>query len=222
MTVNKLERFAQIANYSHVLEYTEYQKKGAEKPAGRWNEEVFGNDKPITLELGCGTGAYTLELARRNPDCNYIGIDIKGARLWKGAKKAKAEELQNVRFLRIFIDHLDEYFAQDEVSEIWITFSDPYPRAGDRNKRLTAPKFLSQYKNVLEPRHPVHFKTDHSSFFEYTCRSVEKADANIIDRVDDIYTRRSEDPLLTIKTDYEKKHLQQGKIISYLKFIFKN
>ncbi len=222
MTVNKLERFAQIAGYNHVLEYTDYQQKGAEKPAGRWNEEVFGNNHPITLELGCGTGAYTLELARRYPKRNYIGIDIKGARLWKGAKRAKTEGLKNVRFMRIFIDHLDEYFAKNEVDDIWITFSDPYPRAGDRNKRLTAGKFLSQYQQVLKPEHPVHFKTDDTPFFKYTCRSVKRNDGQIIEKVDNIYSERPEDELLTIKTDYEKRHLEQGKTISYLKFSFKN
>lgn len=217
MTVNKRERFAQVADFDHVLEYTDFQQPGSKKPNGRW-DDIFGNDHPIILELGCGTGAYTMELARRNPDKNYIGIDIKGARMWKGAKKAIAEGLANIRFLRIFIDHIDEYFAEDEVDEIWITFSDPYSRAGDRQKRLTAPKFLELYRYILKPQHPIHFKTDDSAFFRYSCRSVIKNGGSIIEKVEDIYAQRPDDELLTIRTDYEKKHLKKGKSISYFKF----
>lgn len=217
MTVNKLERFAQIADFDHVLEYTDFQQSDKEKPNGRWSD-IFGNANPLTLELGCGTGAYTLGLARRNPKRNYVGVDIKGARMWKGAKIAIGEGLDNIRFLRIFIDHVDEYFDEDEVDEIWITFSDPYSRAGDRNRRLTAPRFLKMYRYILKPEHPIHFKTDDSAFFKYSCRSVKKSGGRIIKKVEDIYAQRPKDELLTIKTDYEKKHLKKGKSISYFKF----
>lgn len=219
MTVNKLERFAQIADFDHVLEYTDFQNPAETKPKGRWNE-IFGNRHPIILELGCGTGAYALELARRHPEKNYIGVDIKGARMWKGAKKAMAEDLSNIRFLRIFIDHIDEYFAENEVDEIWITFADPYSRAGDRNKRLTAPQFLTMYRSILKPQQPIHFKTDDTSFYKYSYRSVKRSGATVHEKVDDIYEQRPEDELLTIQTDYEKKHLQKGRTISYLQFSF--
>lgn len=218
MTINKLERFEDIADFSHVLEYTDYQNRKKEKPAGKWKSGIFGNTQPITLELACGTGAYTLELARRHPNRNYIGIDIKGARIWKGAKKAKEENLGNVRFMRMFIDHLDEYFARDEVDEIWITFADPFPRAGDRSKRLTSPKFLKQYEYILQPGGGVHFKTDDTPFFNYTCRSVEKFGGSVIKKVGDIYTEKPDNELLTIQTEYEKRHLRNRKIIGYCKF----
>ena len=220
MTVNKLERFEEIAAFDHVLEYTDFQKKGIKKPKGRWGEQVFGNENPITLELACGTGAYTLELARRYPDRNYIGIDIKGARIWKGAKKALSEDLSNVRFIRMFIDHLDEYFAEGEVDQIWITFADPYPRAGDRSKRLTSPKFLKQYKHVLQLDGVVHFKTDNTSFFNYSCRSVRRFGGTVLERIENIYDTDLDNPLLSIQTLYEKRHLKNNKHISYGRFIF--
>lgn len=218
MPVNKLQRFEEIASFDHVLEYTDFQDNDRPKPKGQWHATVFGNEQPITLELACGTGAYTVELARRNPGRNYVGIDIKGARLWKGAKQAHDGELSNVRFLRIFIDHLDEYFAPGEVDEIWITFPDPYPRAGDRNKRLSAPKFLEMYRNVLSPGGMVHFKTDNTPLFEYTCRRVIGQGGTLQQRVDDVYRDRPDDPLLTIQTRFEKKHLQKGRTIAYCRF----
>jgi tRNA (guanine-N7-)-methyltransferase len=218
MTVNKLERFEDIAEFNHVLEHTDYQENDRPKPQGRWNTDIFGNSNPITLELACGKGDYTLELARRNPDRNYVGIDIKGARIWKGAKQALAEDLENVRFMRMFIDHLDEYFGAEEVDEIWITFADPYSTAGDRSKRLTAPKFLQMYKKIVRPGGLIHFKTDDTPFFKYTCRRVSEAGGSIIKKVDDIYSQEPDNETLTIKTAFEKKHLQKEKTISYCAF----
>ena len=220
MTVNKLQRFAEVASFDHVIEYTDFQKSGKPKPAGRWHSEIFGNDHPITLELACGTGAYTVELARRNPKRNYVGLDIKGSRLWKGAKIAKQEKLENVRFVRMFIDHLDEYFAPDEVDEIWITFADPYSRAGDRNNRLSHPKFLKLYKSILKKGQLVHFKTDDRAFFQYTQRSVQRFGGSIVKSVDDIYETHGDDQRLTIQTHFEKKHLKKGRSISYCSFRF--
>jgi len=217
MTVNKLERFAENAELEHVLEYTDYQDNQIAKPKGRW-DQIFGNENPVIIELACGTGTYTLELAARFPKNNFIGIDIKGARLWKGAKNAEAENLENVRFLRIFIDHINEYFDRNEVDEIWITFADPYPKSSDQNKRLTSPKFLKMYEKILSPKGPIHFKTDDSDFFDYTCESVEKFGGTIKKRVDKIHKDGPDDELLTIKTVYEKKHLQRGKTISYCRF----
>lgn len=215
MTVNKLQRFAEVADFDHVIEHTD-----SSKPQGRWQRDIFGNDQPITLELACGTGAYTLELARRNPDRNYIGIDIKGARIWKGAKKAKAEDLDNVRFARIYIDHLNEYFAEDEVDEIWITFADPFPRSGDRNNRLTHPKFLILYKQVLRSGGKIHFKTDDPNFFDYTRQSVAGFGGSVVLTIEDIYKHELEDEQITIQTDFERKHLANGRTIHYCKFVF--
>ncbi len=219
MTVNKRERFDEIAEFNHVLEYTDYQDNDRLKPRSKWNDEIFGNSNPVTLELGCGRGEYTLELARRNPERNYVGIDIKGARIWKGARQALAEDLENVRFMRVYIDHLDEYFGAEEVDEIWITFADPYSRAGERNKRLTSPKFLQMYKQIVRPGGLIHFKTDDTPFLEYTCRRVPEAGGSIIKKVNDVYREDPDNELLTIQTTYEKKHLQCGKTISYCAFM---
>ncbi|MFH5833450.1 tRNA (guanosine(46)-N7)-methyltransferase TrmB [Halalkalibaculum sp. DA3122] len=217
MGKNKLERFAEIAEFEHVMELTDFQEADKKKPKGRWSEDIFENDHPITLELACGKGEYTLELARRNPGKNYIGIDIKGARIWKGAKRALERELSNVRFLRIYIDHLDEYFAPGEVEEIWITFPDPYPKWSDRNKRLTAPKFLAIYQKVLKEDGLIHFKTDSDALWDFS-KNVIRQECRLVDLVEDVYQERADDPLLTTQTYYEKKHLENGKTIKYMKF----
>lgn len=218
MGKNKLERFAEIAEFENVFELTDYQDDENPKPKGRWHDRIFNNDHPIVLELACGKGEYAVELAGRNPDKNYIGIDIKGARIWKGARRAQERELDNIRFLRIYIDHLDEYFDEDEVDEIWITFPDPYPKWSDRNKRLTSPKFLSIFQKVLKKDGPIHFKTDSDSLFNFTREVLLEQGARILDLVEEVHGERPDDFLLAIKTYYEQKHIEEGKTIKYLKF----
>lgn len=218
MAKNKLERFAEIDRFENVTELTDFQDGQQDKPNGRWGSRIFQNEHPIILELACGKGHYTLELARRHPQRNFIGVDIKGARIWKGAKRAREEGLKNVHFLRIYIDHLDEYFARGEVSEIWITFPDPYPRGSDSSKRLSSSKFLSIYQSVLKPGGPIHFKTDDKDLFSFTRHSVQRYGCRVQELVRDIYADRGDDPLLTIQTDFEKRHLQQGKTIRYIRF----
>lgn len=218
MGKNKLARFAEIAEFDHVLELTDFQDGLQKKPKGRWKSDIFENNNPVILELACGKGTYTLELARRNSNINVIGIDIKGGRIWKGAKQARDCELSNVRFLRIYIDHLHEYFATGEVDEIWITFPDPYLRASNRSKRLTSPKFLNIYQKVLKANGSVRLKTDSDPLFSYTKRVTEEVGCQITDLVENIYSERPDDELLTIKTDYEKKHLAEGRTISFIEF----
>ena len=218
MAKTKLQRFADIDKFDNVLELTDFQDDDKSKPKGSWNDVIFGNDNPIILELACGKGDYTVELARRHPGRNYIGIDIKGSRLWKGARKARDEELRNVRFLRIYIDHLDEYFVEGEVDEIWITFPDPYLRGANRSKRLTSDKFLSIYRKLIKPSAPINLKTDSEELFNFSRLSVKKNGGRILDEVEDIYNEREDDDFLTIKTDFEKMHLKQGRVIKYLKF----
>lgn len=220
MGKNKLERFEDIDRFDNVLELTDYRESSAHKPKGRWNEEIFENYNPITLELACGKGTYTVELARRNPTINYVGIDIKGSRIWKGAKEAKENKLENVRFLRMYIDHLEEYFGNEEVDEIWITFPDPYPRGSDRSKRLTSHKFLKKYKAIVKHSGCIHLKTDSTSLFEFSKKSILEFNGKLLECVDDIYTEKGDSDLLTIKTNFEKKHLDKGKAIKYLKFSF--
>lgn len=215
---NKLERFADITSFVNVTEFTDFQKPSAVKPKGKWKSEIFKNKNPVILELACGKGEYTLALSERYPQKNFIGIDIKGARIWKGAKKALDRQRSNVHFLRIYIDHLDEYFVPGEVDDIWITFPDPYPRGSDRNKRLTSPKFLNIYRNLLHPGGTVRLKTDNDELFRYTHRVAERTGCNIMEMVENIYGERPDDPLLTLKTYFEKKHLKKGKTISYIRF----
>lgn len=214
--MGKLHRFREISEFDHVLELTDFQSAEAEKPAGKWHSDIFGNRNPITLELACGKADYTLELARRYPVRNYIGVDIKGARLWKGAKRAQKESLDNVRFLRIYIDHLYEYFAPGEVDEIWITFPDPYPKGSDRDKRLTSEKFLTIYQTVIKDGGYIHLKTDSDRLFYFSVKSLERFGGTLERGVEDIYSETPGDDLLTIKTDYEKRHLKKGKSIKYL------
>ncbi len=218
MGKGKLERFAEVRQFSNVTELTDFQDSDREKPKGKWKEKNFGNKNPVTLELACGKGSYTLELARKNPGRNYIGVDIKGARIWKGAKTALEEGLDNVHFLRIYIDHLDEYFAKDEVDEIWITFPDPYPRGSDKGKRLSSSKFLTIYGEVLKRGGSIHFKTDDPGLFGFTRQSVRNFGCQVQEVVEDVYSQRKDDPLLTIQTDFEKRHLEEGRTIRYIRF----
>lgn len=218
MGKNKLSRYEEIGEFDRVLEKSDFQDEEVEKPKGQWRDRIFENNNPVVLELACGKGTYTLELARRNPDKNFVGIDIKGARIWKGATKAREEGLDNVRFLRIYIDHLAEYFAEDEVDEIWITFPDPYLRDSNQSKRLTSPKFLNIYQKVLKPEGEIRLKTDSDKLFSYTKKVLEEKECIIEDLVEDIYRERPEDEVLTIKTDFERKHLRKGRTISFIKF----
>lgn len=218
MGKGKLEKFEEVSAFKNTLELTDFLDDPSKKPKGRWNSDIFENDNSITLELACGSGEYTLELAHRNPDRNYIGIDIKGARIWKGARQALEEELENVRFLRIYIDHLTEYFAPDEADEFWITFPDPYPNYSDRRKRLTALKFLSIYQQVLKPGGVINFKTDSNSLFGFTLQTIENTGCKTKQIVKDIYKEKPPNDLLFIKTFYEKKHLENGKSIKFVAF----
>lgn len=218
MSKGKLEKFEEVTAFENTLELTDFQHDEARKPKGRWNVEIFQNDHPVVCELACGKGTYTLELARSNPNKNFVGIDIKGDRIWKGAKQALEEELENVRFLRIYIDHLDEYFAPGEINEAWITFPDPYPRRPDRSKRLTSAKFLNIYQQVFTPGALIHLKTDSNSLFNFSKTSVEQFGCQIDEVVEDIYKETPGSELLTIKTHYEKRWLEEGKSIKYMRF----
>jgi len=218
MAKNKLKKYEEVSKLENVFEYTDYQRAGNKKPKGDWRRKIFGNEHPITLELACGKGDYALNLARKFPGKNFIGVDIKGARLWKGATRAKEQQIHNIHFLRIFIDHLDQYFAPGEVDEIWITFPDPYPKDKWEKKRLTSPKFLNLYRSVLKNNGELHLKTDSESLIQFSLAAIQEKDGQITERVDDVYRERPDDELLSIQTTYEKKHLEAGKTIKYLRF----
>lgn len=216
MGKDKLRRFDEVDKFENVFEFTDFSEKP--KPKGRWHKDIFKNDNPIILELACGKGEYTLNLARQFPVKNFIGIDIKGARIWRGAKTALQEQLDNVRFIRMYIDHLDEYFEKDEIDEIWITFPDPYPRKSKRSKRLTSPKFQNIYNSLLKKDGVIHLKTDSDFLYNYTLKTISEERCRLYENIDDVYKEKPNDPLLTIKTFYEQMHLKKGKTIHYLSF----
>jgi tRNA (guanine-N7-)-methyltransferase len=216
MAKNKLQKFNDIARFENVFEYTDFEDR--EKPKGKWHSEIFKNNNPIVLELACGKGEYTVNLARKHPDKNFIGIDKKGWRIWTGAKTAIDESLDNVHFMRIFIDHLEQYFAPGEVDEVWIIFPDPFLRESRESNRLTSPKFLKIYNKILKPGSVIHLKTDSPELYAYTLEVIESENCKIIDQVDDVYEERPDDDVLSIRTFYEEMHLEEGRIIRYISF----
>ncbi len=187
---------------------------------GKWNGLVFHNEHPIVAELGCGRGEYTTSMAMMVPGKNFIGIDKKGARLWKGAKTANEENILNAAFLRIPIEQLHHYFLPGEIDEIWITFPDPQPQKTRENTRMTSPRFLEMYKSLLPPNGIVHLKTDNPFLFDYTLEKVKEMNCNIKVATQDLYNEIFTDEILSITTTYEKRYLAEGIKICYLRFSF--
>ena len=219
MSKNKLERFAENKNFTNLFQHTDYDLQKSVFPLkGRWNELYFNNNHPVVLELGCGRGEYTIALSRQFPDKNFIGIDRKGARLWRGAKTAFEDKMTNVAFLRTGIDTIAHYFSANEVSEIWITFPDPQPKK--ERRRLTSPAFIERYKQILTPNATIHLKTDSQELYLYTKETAEAQKWTILEDIDDIYahTPTVNPVLIEIQTFYEKIWLKEGKKICYLKF----
>ena len=210
MAQKKLVRFAAIETYSNVLQYPKDIK-------GNWDKH-FGNKNPITLELACGKGEYSLGLSAENGDRNYIGVDIKGNRIYIGAKKALAEDRKNVAFLRVQIGHLEEYFAPDEVDEIWILFPDPFLRKGKAKNRLTHARFLAQYEKVLKAGSTIHLKTDSPELYAFTKETIEEQGCPVLHDWPGIYATGQATGVLAIQTHYEKSHLADGRKIYYLSF----
>ena len=210
MGQKKLIRFAELNTFPNVLQYPEGIK-------GKWNG-FFKNNNPITLELACGKGEYALGLGQLYPDKNFIGVDQKGNRIWVGAKKALQQQLSNVAFLRIQIDRLNEYFDTNEVSEIWITFPDPQLRTGKSKKRLTHPKFLRLYKQILIPGGFIHLKTDSPDLYRFTRHVIERYHCELSDDIDDVNKDKAISDELKIKTHYESLDIAGSNRIHYLKF----
>lgn len=215
MGKDKLRRFAEIATFSNVLQLEE-----GKTFKGSWKSNHFHNNRPLILELACGKGEYTVNLARLFPEKNFIGIDYKGNRIWRGAKTAIEENISNVAFLRIQIENILDYFAEGEIAEIWITFPDPQPQVSREKKRLTFPKFLEKYKSILEPGGLIHLKTDNDALHAYTREKITELDLKLHSGTEDLYNSNLADEVLSIKTYYEKKYLATDKNINYLKFSF--
>lgn len=210
MGQQKLIRFQAINNFSNVFQYPEGM-------SGKWNE-YFGNNNPITLELACGKGEYSTGLGTMHPDRNFIGVDVKGNRIFIGARKALREGLSNVAFLRTQILQLTQYFTAGEVSEIWIIFPDPFLRASKSGNRLTHPRFLSLYQKVLKPGSVINLKTDSRELYEFTLESIAETGCTIRENIEDIYGKGLATGPLAIQTFYEGMHLAEGRTIYYLSF----
>jgi len=186
---------------------------------GNWASDHFGNDKPVVLELACGGGEYTVALANKFPDKNFIGVDVKGSRIWKGATKAKNAELKNAAFLRCRIEQIHEFFATNEVDEIWITFPDPFLRDSKSNRRLSSPFFLGEYRKILKKDGIVQLKTDDPTLYEFTLETIEEDEkCKLIYTENDIYSKELYIPELEFKTYYEQMHLEAGKKIKYTRW----
>jgi tRNA (guanine-N7-)-methyltransferase len=216
---NKLKKFREIAEMENVIQpsFEEiYQKK--HPLYGKWKSDFFGNENPIILELGCGKGEYTVGLASRFVDKNFLGVDIKGARIWGGANDAIKRGLKNVGFLRTRVEFIDSFFEQEEIEEIWITFPDPQLKKRRNKKRLTGSRFLNIYGDFLKPNGIIHLKTDNEALFDYTRRIAEYNDLPVLFETADLYSTEMKNGILSIKTYYEKQFLSKGMNIHYLKF----
>lgn len=218
MGKNKLAKFAEMKTFSCVFEYpfARLQEEGGFPLRGLWHKDYFKNDNPIVLELGCGKGEYTTGLAAADAARNFIGIDIKGARIWKGASKASRESMSNVAFIRTSIELIDKFFAPNEVSEIWITFPDPQMQK--TRKRLVSARFLDYYRRVLKDGGSVHLKTDSPFLYEFASRLVNANPLPVNVKCDDIYGEGLADASTSIKTFYEEQWLSRGKKIKLLSF----
>jgi tRNA (guanine-N7-)-methyltransferase len=217
MSKGKLAKFADMANYPHVFEYPYSAVENIPfEMKGKWNKEFFKNDHPIVLELGCGRGEYTVGLGKLFPDKNFIGIDIKGARMWSGATEALQADMSNVAFLRTNIEIIDRFFAENEVSEIWLTFSDPQMKKA--TTRLTSTFFMERYRKFLMPDGIVHLKTDSNFMFTYTRYLIEENKLPVEVMTEDLYHSGLADDILNIRTYYEQQWLDRGLNIKYIKF----
>ena len=216
--VNTMTNVYQCPDYAHTYLYTASGEQL--NIPGKWNEIVFKNNQPITAELACGRGEYSVALAARYPTRNFLGIDIKGPRLLDGAKEALALNLHNVAFARFKIENILHFIAPAEVDELWITFPDPYPKDRHEKHRLTYAAFLDRYKKILKPNGIIHFKTDNLDLFHYTRDSIKAYGTNLLHYQENIYAAPLALEELAIKTYYEKKFMATGSTIHYLSFSF--
>ena len=219
MGKNKIRKFGEMAEFPHVFQYpfAVLQSAGGCPLKGRWKTEVFQNDFPIVLELGCGRGEYTVGLGRMFPEKNFIGLDIKGARMWAGAKESREAGLKNVAFLRTSIELITHFFAPEEVSEIWLTFPDPQMKKV--NKRLTSTRFMALYRSILTEKGQIHLKTDSNYMYTYTREMIHVNRFPVAICTEDLYQSGMADEILSIQTCYEQQWLARGLTIKYIRFI---
>lgn len=217
MGKNKLARFAENETFELLFQHTDFNiREEVFALKGNWHRDFFKNDNPIILEVGCGRGEYTLALAERNPQCNYIGIDRKGARLWRGCKTATENQMPNVAFVRCKIEDIEYFFAPKEVSEVWVTFPDPQPKK--ERRRLTSPRYVESYNRLLRPNGLVHLKTDSRLLYEYTLEQIELNHWKLEENIEDVYQTPCDEILTSVQTFYEKMWLAEKSLISYIRF----
>ncbi|MFO7723466.1 MAG: tRNA (guanosine(46)-N7)-methyltransferase TrmB [Bacteroidales bacterium] len=215
----KLARFAENQTFPNMFQVSfEQLSQHPFHLKGNWNSRFFDNGNPLVLELGCGKGEYTIGLSRKYPEKNFIGMDIKGARMWKGCKTSQTENLSNVAFIRTRIELLEHFFAPNEVDEIWITFPDPQPRSSREKKRLTSPQFLKRYRNVVKPDGVIHLKTDDDQLYFYTLQVIENEKLSILATSPNIHSDPTADEVAGIKTYYENIWLSKGLSIKYIRY----
>ncbi len=223
---NKLEKFAELLTFPNVYQNYDprapclkYVNGDEVERKGTWSESHFHNQSDLILELACGGGEYSLSLAEQYPNQNFVGVDIKGNRIWKGARKAIASKIPNVAFLRTRIEQIDLFFAPEEISEIWITFPDPFLRKSKANRRLTSVAFLEMYRRILQKGGTIHLKTDSPELYEFSLETLAQQTSYQINICsEDIYAQPLPIPELEIKTFYEKMHLEDGRKIKYIQF----
>ncbi len=220
----KLQRFAEIRSLPNVVEVEPDGARGDHPLKGQWGPDFFGDSNPLVLELGCGKGEYTVGLARSFPDFNFLGVDIKGDRIWKGAHICQEENVSNAGFLRTRVEFIERFFGPEEIDAIWLPFSDPQPKKRQRKKRLVAPAFLGRYKAFLKPGGTIHLKTDNSILFEYAMEVVEAEGHEFGFFTRDLYGQEAMGflgnghPAISIQTHYELKAIEGGSQIRYLCF----
>lgn len=220
MAKRKLQRFAENLSFPNLFQPSFKELKDGFEWKGRW-KEYFGNDNPIIIELGCGKGEYTVGLASVYPDKNYIGVDIKGARMWKGCKQSNERGMKNVAFIRNHVQNIWQFFDNKEISEIWITFPDPQPRNSREHRRLSAPRFLAIYGKILKEHGLIHLKTDNRELFDYTLGIVNDYDHNLHYSTFDLYNEEGHEITKSVQTFYEQMFRAEGKPICYAEFSLK-
>ena len=218
MTKRKLQRFAELEIMKRVFQYPYSNVADQHNLKGNWNKNVFMREAPLIVELGCGRGEYTVGLAARYPQNNYVGVDIKGARLWRGAKTANDDDMKHVAFLRTNVELTPHFFEPHEIDEIWLTFPDPQPSDAREVRRLTNHKFLITYFELLKPGGILHLKTDSTFLFDYTLDNLSRFKGEFIQQTSDLYSQQEVGFDLSIKTTYEKLFSDQGFKICYLAF----
>jgi tRNA (guanine-N7-)-methyltransferase len=219
MAKRKLQHFAELDTFSNVIQQP-FEKEDFDHPLkGRWASDFFGNSNPIILELGCGKGEYTIGLARKHPENNYLGLDIKGNRIWRGAKTALEENMVNVGFIRSQVDRITNFFTPGEIAAIWVTFPDPKPKKGNARKRLTAAEIVNRYRLVLKPEGTIQLKTDSAFTYDFTLETIRANGYRLLRSSDDIDRDFPGDELLLIRTYYEMKFREKGLPIRFVSFM---